>query len=154
MSRFRRIITTERRASRRIPASDVLPKVETKLATGLEVRLINLALCGSILIYSKTILSPGSLVRLRLSIPQSVMMLEGRVQRCRVVGLKHAKIQYEAAIILSGGFPEPLAAMLQHLEDENPSTKESSRECSPGDAALPETAQLWILNERGAEATA
>jgi len=135
-------------------ASDVLPQAETKLATGQEVRLINIALSGSILINSKTMLSPGSLVRLKLSIPDSAMILEGRVHRCRVVGLKHAKIQYEAAILLDQGFPEPLAAKLRHLEDGSPAPEESPQEFNPDEASLPGTAQLWILNGQGAEATA
>ncbi len=154
MPRFRRIVTTERRASRRIPASDVLPQAETKLATGQEVRLINFALSGSVLINSKTMLSPGSPVRLKLSIPESAMILEGRVHRCRVVGLKHAKIQYEAAILLDRGFPEPLATLLRHVEDGNSSPEESCQEFKPDEASLPETAQLWILKGQDAEATA
>lgn len=154
MPRFRRIVTAERRASRRVPASDVLPQAEMMLANGQEVRLINISLGGSILINCKTMLAPGSLVRLKLSIPESSMVLEGRVHRCKVVGLKYAKIQYEAAIILDGGLPEPLAAKLNHLEDRTSSSEKSSPDWSLDAASLSGTARLWILNRQGAEETA
>ncbi len=116
--------------------------------------MINIALNGGILINSKTMLSPGSVVRLRLNIPDSAMLLEGRVHRCRVVGLKHAKIQYEAAILLEGEFPEPLAEILRSLDEESSSLEECSQEISPDGITLPETAQLWIMNGQGSEIVA
>ena len=79
------------------------------------------------------------------------MSLEGRVHRCRVVGLKQAKIQYEAAILIEGGFPEPLAGIMQQLDEGSLSAEQSLQEIDPDSIELPETAQLWVLNSQGAE---
>jgi hypothetical protein len=154
MVRFRRINTRERRASRRVRASEVIPYGVTRLATGQEIRLVNIALNGGVLIHSKTMLSPGAVVRIKLSTSGSEMILEGRVHRCKVIGLKQAIIQYEAVILLEEGFPEPLAERLQHLNDSNSPTEQCSQEFNPDVVMLPDTAQLWILNGHGAEVPA
>lgn len=147
----------ERRSSPRVPASEVIPHGVTRLATGQEVALMNIGLNGSILINTTIILSPGSLVRLRMNILGISMNLEGHVQRCRVVGLKQTKVQYEAAIILDGGLPQPLAERLQPLDEQNPQAEQSSlQDKNPDAMALKDTAQLWVLNtqEAGTEAQA
>jgi hypothetical protein len=108
---------------------------------------VNLSLNGGILIHSKTMLSPGSFVRLRLDTRENGMVFEGRVHRCKVIGLRQAKIQYEAAIILEAGFPEPMAEILHNWDAEKRSADRCSREANPHGIALPGTAQLWILNE-------
>ena len=137
----------ERRTSRRVLASEVIPQGTTRLATGEEVGLVNISLSGAILITTKDMLPPGSVVRLGISIPDAAIDLKGRVQRCRVVGLKQAKIQYEAAVILEGGFPPPLAEKLRHLDEHNPPTEQSSlQDTSPDKMKLPDKAQIWILN--------
>jgi len=154
MVRFRRINTKERRASRRVLASDVIPQGITRLTSGQVVRLMNIALNGGILINSKTMLSPGASIRLRLKMPESEMILEGRVHRCKVIGLKMAKIQYEAVILLEKGFPEPLKEKLSQLDGENSFAGNLSEAISPDSIKLQDTAHLWILNSPDAEAQA
>ena len=154
MARLRRINTRERRASRRILATDVIPQGITRLASGHGVRLVNIALNGSILINSKLMLSPGSSVRLKLNLPENEMILEGRVYRCRVVGLKMAKIQYEAAILLENGLPDPLADKLRQVEDGTSAAECSSNDIHPKSVEYPGTAQLWVLDSQCAEAQA
>jgi hypothetical protein len=124
-----------------------MPQSNIRLASGQEVELVNIALNGGVLINSKTMLSPGSFVRLKVNSLESGMVLEGRVHRCKVVGLKQAKIQYEAVILLEDGFPEPLAEMLCHSGTEKRSAGCCSREINPSGVGLPETAELWILTE-------
>jgi hypothetical protein len=141
----------ERRAAPRFPASEVLPHAVTKLATGQEVELVNISLPGSVLIYANIMLTPGSCIRLRVAIPGSEMNLDGCVQRCKVVGLKQAKIQYEAAIILDEGFPMPLATKMG-LSDlkKAPSKLDKASDINAQTLPLPETAELWVLNAKGA----
>jgi hypothetical protein len=151
MTKSNRINEKERRASPRIAASEVIPHAVTRLASGQEVELVNISLNGAILINSRIMLAPGSSVRLKMKIPGSSMKLEGRIQRCKVIGLKEAKIQYEAAIILDGGFPQPLAEKLNQLDQENsPIDQPAPQEINLDTLALPETAELWVLNSQEA----
>jgi|WetSurSiteA1Bulk_404760.scaffolds.fasta_scaffold05272_5 hypothetical protein len=155
MARLRRINTKERRASRRIPASKVIPHGIARLNTGHEVGLVNIGLNGTILVNTKIMMPPGSCVRLRLKISKTLINLDGRIQRSRVVGLKQAKILYEAAMILDGGLPQPLANLLQRRDEANPQAEQSSsRDFHPEAMTLPDTAQLWILNAPGVAAEA
>jgi hypothetical protein len=147
MARFKRVNAIERRASRRVPASKVVPHGITRLATGQEVKLINISGNGAILINSNVVLLPGSFVRLKMKIPGSLVNLDGRIQRCRVIGLKEERIKYEAAIVLDGGLPQPLAETLRFLDEENPSTKTISlQDMNLGNMPLPDTAELWVLS--------
>jgi hypothetical protein len=147
MSKFKRIVSTDRRTAPRIPASKVIPHGATRLASGQEVDLINISLNRSMLIGCETMLAPGSTVRLKLDIPGHSLNLEGHVLRSRVTGLKMAKIQYEAAIILDEEFPEALAEKLRSFEVEIPPFKQpSSPDTNQNPAELPQTAHLWVLN--------
>jgi hypothetical protein len=151
MNKARPANAKERRASPRFIASEVIPPAITKLATGQEVELVNINLSGSILISSGIMLAPGACVHLRMAIPGASMSLKGRVQRCRVIGLKQEKIQYEAAIIFDEGFPLPLAAKLE-LSDakESPSTPPNLQNINPDTLPLPNIAEIWVMNDQEA----
>jgi hypothetical protein len=153
MARLKRVNTKERRASSRVPASKVIPHGVAKLTTGHEVGLVNIGLNGTILVNTKIMMPPGSCVRLRLKISRALINLDGRIQRSRVVGLKQSKIMYEAAIILDGGLPQPLASLLQRRNEANPTAEErSSRDFHPEAMMLPDIAQLWILDTQNVAA--
>ncbi len=148
MAKLKRIRTEERRSARRVSAAQVLPQAVTTLATGKEVKLINISVNGAILVHSSRVLSPNSSVRLRLKIPGSLMNLEGRVQRCRVIGLRQARVKYEAAIILDGELPHALADRLRHLDEDNQQTEELSPQgANLSPMPYPGTAELWVLDE-------
>jgi hypothetical protein len=151
MKKPKRADNKERRAAPRFPASEVLPHAVTRLATGQEVELVNLSLNGGILINTGIMLAPGSCIRLRVAIPGTALNLDGRVQRCRVVGLKQAKVQYEAVIILDERFPMPLATKLG-LSSANkaPSKLDKASDINALTFVLPETAELWVINAKGA----
>ena len=53
-----------------------------------------------------------------------------------------------------GGFPEPLAEILQNLNEESSSREARPQEINPDELTLPETAQLWIMDSQGDEITA
>jgi hypothetical protein len=146
MARLKRVNTIERRASRRVLASKVIPQEITKLVSGQDVELINISKSGSILIYSDVVLLPGAYVRLRMKIPGSLLNLDGRIQRCKVTGLGQEKIKYEAAIIIDGGLPQALSQRLQFLDEEYPPSEMTSLpENNPVFMPLPDTAELWVL---------
>ncbi|HTY63558.1 MAG TPA: PilZ domain-containing protein [Acidobacteriota bacterium] len=151
MPRIKRVNAEERRASRRVPASEVVPHGIARLSTGQEVKLINISVHGSILIHSNVVLSPGTYVRLRLKIPGSLINMDGRVQRCRVIALKQGKVKFEAAIVLNGGFPPEMAERL-HLLDEEKSQMETASPATlnSGVIPLPDTAELWVMRAREA----
>ena len=143
--------TKDRRAAPRIPAAEVLPHAVTRLATGQEVELMNISLNGALLINTSIMLSPGACIRLKMAMPGANMNLDGRVQRCKVIGLKHAKIQYEAAVILDKGFPRPLADKLGLSNTQtNPSNSSNPAGINPAKLPLHETAELWVLNAKEA----
>ncbi len=147
MTRFKRVNTKERRASRRVPASEAIPHGSTRLASGQEVKLVNIGFNGTILVNSKKMLLPGSTVRLRLIMPGASMNLDGRIRRCRVTCLKQQKIQYEAAIILDGGFPPLLVDMLhQRYEVNSQEEPYSLQEINSGVTIVSEAAQIWVLD--------
>jgi hypothetical protein len=151
MARSKRINTMERRASRRVLTSEVVPQEIATLASGQDVKLINISESGSILIYSNVLLSPGSCVRLRMKIPGSLLNLDGRIQRCKVIGLKQEKIKYETAIIIDGGLPQALAQRMQFMDEEClPLEMTSLPEINPVFMQLPDTAELWVLNAQEA----
>ena len=151
MPRFRRINTKERRSAHRLSASEVVPHAITRLSSGQKVELINLGLNGAVLIHSTIMLAPGSCIRLRMAIPDALMVLEGHVVRCRVIGLRQAKIQYEAAIVLDEGLPLPLTEKLQPSDTEDTFSESSSLPgINPVAASLPSTAELWVLNAKEA----
>ncbi len=144
MAKFRRndLNAKERRASPRVPASQVIPHSKARLATGQEVELVNFNLNGAILIRSGIMLNPGAYVHMRLEIPGSSMNFGGRIRRCRISSIKQAKIQYEAAIILDENLPLPLFAKVRKSVSDNLSTASLSlQEISPEMAALPKAAQ-------------
>jgi len=105
----------------------VIPHGTVKLATGLEVELVNINVDGGILIRSEVLIKPGSYVRLKLDVPGASANLGGYVRRCKIASIKHAKIHYEAAILLDEKFPFPLGAKLQ-----KPGASISLEEIKPG----------------------
>jgi hypothetical protein len=145
--------TAERRTFRRILASEVIPLGVARLATGQYVGLVNIALNGGVLIHSEVMLNPGSAVRLRLNVPEEYSLnLEGRIQRCRIIGLKQTKIQYEAGIVLDGGLPQPLAERLSQLIEEYPQVEQSTLQSDDPEGRTFSEAHLWILDsQEGAE---
>jgi hypothetical protein len=146
MARIRHVNTRERRSSRRLPANAIVPQGITRLSTGQEVKLININVNGGILIYSHTMLAPGSYVRLKMKIPGSLIHMDGRIQRCRIIDLKKEKVKYEAAIVLDGGLPKQLAERAQFLDRESFASESGSlSESNPGSMPLLEQAEIWIL---------
>ena len=153
MPRVKRDISKERRASRRLPISEVIPKAVARLNTGQEVELVNIGLNGTVLVKTRILLHPGAYVRLRLKLPKETIILDGRVQRSRVIGLKQAKIMYEAAVILHEGLPQTLADIVQRMDERNSSAEQSSaQDPNPDIASLSESAQIWVLNSQAAGA--
>jgi hypothetical protein len=154
MPKSKRENTKERRASRRVPAPEVLPKAVARLNTGQEVELVNIGLNGTVLVKTRIMLHPGACVRLRLKLPKEMIHMDGRVQRSRVVGLKQTKIMYEAAVILDGGLPQPLADIVQQTDEQKtPAEPSSVQYPNPQIATLSDSAQIWVLNAQlaGAE---
>jgi hypothetical protein len=153
MPKMKRINKEERRSAPRVIASEVIPRAVTRLTSGQEVGLVNIGLNGTVLVTSKIMLSPGSYIRLRLKIQRDIIILNGRIIRCRVVKLKQAKIQFEAAIILDGGLPQPLAEILRLHGETAPGAEQSSLQDINSDLmTLPETAELSLLNGPGTKA--
>jgi hypothetical protein len=145
MARFKRIVTADRRAAPRVSASKAVPHRITKLASGQEVKLVNIGINGTVLINCSKMLSPGSYTRLKLQVPGAMINLEGRIRRCRVISLKYGKIQFEAAIILDGGLPKLLAERLQPQEEKCLPTEPIESPASNLELKiLPETALLWV----------
>jgi hypothetical protein len=155
MAKVKRDKSKERRASRRLPVSQVIPKAIARLNTGQEVELVNIGLNGTVLVKTRIMLHPGAYVRLRLKLPKEMINLDGRVQRSRVIGLKQAKIMYEAAVILPEGLPQPLADIVQRMDERNSSAEQSSTpDLNPDISSLSESAQIWVLNTQAAPAEA
>jgi hypothetical protein len=147
-------IIKERRASRRVSASKVIPEGVVRLNTGQEVELVNIGLNGTILVRTRIMLPPGAYVRLRLRMPKNVFSLDGRIERSRVVGLKQTKIMYEAAVTLDGGLPTALAEIVRQTEEQqSPGVQSASKSANPGAARLSEASQIWVLDSQttGAE---
>ncbi|MBN1567242.1 MAG: hypothetical protein JXA73_05320 [Acidobacteria bacterium] len=145
----------ERRAARRLPVSQIIPKPVARLNTGQEVELVNVGLNGTVLVKTRIMLHPGSFVRLRLKMPNEMINLDGRVQRSRVIGVKQTKIMYEAAVILDKGLPQSLADIVQRMDEpSSPAEQSSDQEPNPALTNLSESAQIWVLNtpSSGAEA--
>jgi hypothetical protein len=97
----------ERRNWPRIPA-DALPNVSAKLATGPEIRLVDLSRGGARFECEKRLL-PGAKVALRLVTPDGTLVVRGRVVRSRIVRLERGGLGYDAAI----AFNETLSEMLE-----------------------------------------
>lgn len=106
----------ERRNWPRIPA-DALPNVSAKLATGPEIRLVDLSRGGARFECEKRLL-PGAKVALRLVTPDGTLVVRGRVVRSRIVRLERGGLGYDAAI----AFNETLSQM---LEEPNRSKQDS-----------------------------
>ena len=97
----------ERRNWPRIPA-DALPNVSAKLATGPDIRLVDLSRGGARFECEKRLL-PGAKVALRLVTPDGTLVVRGRVVRSRIVRLERGGLGYDAAI----AFNETLSQMLE-----------------------------------------
>ena len=109
----------ERRNWPRIPA-DALPNVSAKLATGPDIRLVDLSRGGARFECEKRLL-PGAKVALRLVTPDGTLVVRGRVVRSRIVRLERGGLGYDAAIAfnetLSQMLEEPNAGPVQAGED-------------------------------------
>jgi hypothetical protein len=96
----------ERRNWPRIPA-EALPNVSAKLATGPDIRLVDLSRGGARFECEKRLL-PGAKVALRLVTPDGTLVVRGRVVRSRIVRLERGGLGYDAAI----AFNETLSQVL------------------------------------------
>ena len=109
----------ERRNWPRIPA-DALPNVSAKLATGPDIRLVDLSRGGARFECEKRLL-PGAKVALRLVTPDGTLVVRGRVVRSRIVRLERGGLGYDAAIAfnetLSQMLAEPNARPAQESQD-------------------------------------
>jgi hypothetical protein len=138
----------ERRNWPRIPA-DALPNVSAKLATGPEIRLVDLSRGGARFECEKRLL-PGAKVALRLVTPDGTLVVRGRVVRSRIVRLERGGLGYDAAI----AFNETLSEMLEEpakrtaagtgsVEPENP--RPAAPEASDKDDGAPEVPlEAWV----------
>jgi hypothetical protein len=97
----------ERRNWPRIPA-EALPNVSAKLATGPDIRLVDLSRGGARFECEKRLL-PGAKVALRLVTPDGTLVVRGRVVRSRIVRLERGGLGYDAAI----AFNETLSQVLE-----------------------------------------
>ncbi len=97
----------DRRSWPRIPA-EALPNVSAKLATGPDIRLVDLSRGGARFECEKRLL-PGAKVALRLVTPDGTLVVRGRVVRSRIVRLERGGLGYDAAI----AFNETLNEMLE-----------------------------------------
>ena len=97
----------DRRSWPRIPA-DALPNVSAKLATGPDIRLIDLSRGGARFECEKRLL-PGAKVALRLVTPDGTLVIRGRVVRSRIVRLERGGLGYDAAIAFNETLNEVLS---------------------------------------------
>ena len=97
----------DRRNWPRIPA-EALPNVSAKLATGPDIRLVDLSRGGARFECEKRLL-PGAKVALRLVTPDGTLVVRGRVVRSRIVRLERGGLGYDAAI----AFNETLNEMIE-----------------------------------------
>jgi hypothetical protein len=116
----------ERRNWPRIPA-DALPNVSAKLATGPDIRLVDLSRGGARFECEKRLL-PGAKVALRLVTPDGTLVIRGRVVRSRIVRLERGGLGYDAAI----AFNETLSQMLQ---EPNPRPGQEPPDAQPAPMA-------------------
>ena len=112
----------ERRIWPRIPA-DALPQLSAKLATGPDIRLVDLSRGGARFECEKRLL-PGAKVALRLVTPDGALVVRGRVVRSRIVRLERGGLGYDVAI----AFNETLSEMLQEPKAGEGDTAEASNQ--------------------------
>jgi hypothetical protein len=115
----------ERRNWPRIPA-DALPNVSAKLATGPEIRLVDLSRGGARFECEKRLL-PGAKVALRLVTPDGTLVVRGRVVRSRIVRLERGGLGYDAAI----AFNETLSQMLEEPNRPKPDSQDAHAAPAP-----------------------
>lgn len=115
----------ERRNWPRIPA-DALPNVSAKLATGPEIRLVDLSRGGARFECEKRLL-PGAKVALRLVTPDGTLVVRGRVVRSRIVRLERGGLGYDAAI----AFNETLSQMLEEPTRSRPDSPDAPAASAP-----------------------
>ena len=136
----------ERRNWPRIPA-EALTNVSAKLATGPDIRLVDLSRGGARFECEKRLL-PGAKVALRLVTPDGTLVVRGRVVRSRIVRLERGGLGYDAAI----AFNETLSQMLEEPKGQTaakPETPEAHPGLSPDltdkDDAAPEVPlESWV----------
>jgi hypothetical protein len=96
----------DRRNWPRIPA-EALPNLSAKLATGPDIRLVDLSRGGARFECEKRLL-PGAKVALRLVTPDGTLVVRGRVVRSRIVRLERGGLGYDAAIAFNETLNEVL----------------------------------------------
>ena len=99
-----------RRAHTRLPA-DALKGLGARLASGAEIRLIDLSRGGAQFECDRRFL-PNSTISLRLVTPDTTFVVAGRVVRSRIVRLERGGLGYNVAV----SFNE----LLQNLIEESP----------------------------------
>lgn len=135
----------ERRNWPRIPA-EALPNLSAKLATGPDIRLVDLSRGGARFECEKRLL-PGAKVALRLVTPDGALVVRGRVVRSRIVRLERGGLGYDVAI----AFNETLSEMLQEgpaaagTSVENPVPTAASAPPTDKDDGAPEVPlESWV----------
>jgi hypothetical protein len=136
----------ERRNWPRIPA-EALPNVSAKLATGPDIRLVDLSRGGARFECEKRLL-PGAKVALRLVTPDGTLVVRGRVVRSRIVRLERGGLGYDAAI----AFNETLSQMLEEpgprsgaTQDPQEATAAPAPEAADRDDGAPEVPmESWV----------
>ena len=135
----------ERRNWPRIPA-EALPNVSAKLATGPDIRLVDLSRGGARFECEKRLL-PGAKVALRLVTPDGTLVVRGRVVRSRIVRLERGGLGYDAAIAfnetLSQMIEEPLARADGHASPD-PSPIGATEVTDKDDRAPEGPLESWV----------
>jgi len=137
----------ERRNWPRIPA-EALPNVSAKLATGPDIRLVDLSRGGARFECEKRLL-PGAKVALRLVTPDGTLVVRGRVVRSRIVRLERGGLGYDAAIAfnetLNEMIEEPSAAAAAAAGGESQVSAGSGAEAMDKDDGAPEVPlESWV----------
>ncbi len=133
----------DRRNWPRIPA-EALPNLSAKLATGPEIRLVDLSRGGARFECEKRLL-PGAKVALRLVTPDGTLVVRGRVVRSRIVRLERGGLGYDAAI----AFNETLNEVLE--EPAGNGEAAASGEAARGPASEGETVEARDRDDEAPE---
>jgi hypothetical protein len=119
---------SNRRAHRRLRPEELSKLAGARLASGAEIKLIDLSRGGAQFESDRRFL-PNSTVSLRLVTTDSTFVVHGRVVRSRIVRLDKGGLGYNVAVAFN--------ELLQHLPDEalEPSTEARS---TPDEGDIPE----------------
>ena len=136
----------ERRNWPRIPA-EALPNVSAKLATGPDIRLVDLSRGGARFECEKRLL-PGAKVALRLVTPDGTLVVRGRVVRSRIVRLERGGLGYDAAIAFNETLNEVVEEPGANRSVERSESEGTAQDASSGrdkDDGAPEVPlESWV----------